>query len=60
MSIYHLRFQPGQSLADFLLDFVSDAQCQAVLEQSRGPRGFILLATLGAARFDDREKEGYL
>jgi len=39
MSINRIQFQPGLSLADFLKDFGTDAQCEAFVEQARWPRG---------------------
>lgn len=36
-----LQFQPGLSLSSFLKDYGTEAQCEAALEKSRWPRGYI-------------------
>ena len=41
MSINRIQFQPWLSLADFLKDYGTDAQCEVFLEQSRWPPGFV-------------------
>jgi transposase-like protein len=53
MSINRIQFQPGLSLADFLKDFGTDAQCEAFVEKSRWPHGFVCpdCATTRAVQF---------
>lgn len=41
MSMNRIQFQPGLSLPDFLKSHGTEAQCEAVLEQSRWPQGFV-------------------
>lgn len=41
MSINRIQFQPGLSLAAFLKDYGTEAQCEAFLEHSRWPQGFV-------------------
>lgn len=41
MSINRIQFQPGLSMPDFLKHFGTEAQCEATLEQSRWPQGFV-------------------
>jgi transposase-like protein len=41
MSINRIQFQPGLSLADFLKNYGTEAQCETILEHSRWPQGFV-------------------
>lgn len=41
MSVNRIQFQAGLSLTEFLKDFGTEAQCEAFLEQSRWPQGFV-------------------
>ena len=41
MTPNHLQFQPGLCLTDFLHAYGTQAQCEAALEKSRWPRGYI-------------------
>jgi transposase-like protein len=41
MSINRIQFQTGMSMPEFLKQFGTEAQCEAALEQSRWPRGFV-------------------
>ena len=41
MSINHVQFQKGLSLADFMERYGTQAQCHAALVASRWPTGFI-------------------
>ena len=41
MTPNQLQFQPGLSLSGFLKDYGTEAQCEAALEKSRWPRGYI-------------------
>lgn len=41
MTPNQLQFQPGLSLSSFLIDYGTEAQCEAALEKSRWPRGYI-------------------
>ncbi len=41
MPINKIQFQPGLSLPEFFAQFGTEAQCEAALEQTRWPDGFI-------------------
>jgi len=41
MPINRIQFQPGLSLPDFFAQFGTEAQCEAALERTRWPNGFI-------------------
>lgn len=41
MSINRIQFQSGMSMPDFLKQFGTEEQCEAALEQSRWPQGFV-------------------
>ena len=41
MSINRIQFQIGLSMPEFLKQFGTEAQCEAALEQSRWPQGFV-------------------
>jgi hypothetical protein len=41
MSISHVQFQKGLSLADFMERYGTQAQCHAALVASRWPAGFV-------------------
>jgi len=41
MSINRIQFQTGLSMPEFLEQFGTEAQCEAALEQSRWPQGFV-------------------
>lgn len=38
----NLQFQPGLSLSEFLRDYGTQAQCEAALEKTRRPAGYLL------------------
>ena len=40
MKINRIQFQPGMSLSQFLVGYGTKAQCEAMLEKSRWPKGF--------------------
>jgi len=40
MKMNRIQFQAGMSLSQFLADYGSESQCEAVLEKSRWPQGF--------------------
>ncbi len=41
MPMNRVQFQPGLSLPEFLKQFGTESQCEAELEQSRWPQGFV-------------------
>ena len=41
MTMNRIQFQPGMSLNQFLKTYGTEAQCEAVLEKSRWPKGFV-------------------
>jgi transposase-like protein len=41
MPINKIQFQPGLSLPDFFAQFGTEAQCEAALEKTRWPNGFV-------------------
>jgi transposase-like protein len=41
MAMNRIQFQPGLSMPEFIRQFGSDSQCEAALEQSRWPEGFV-------------------
>lgn len=41
MTPNQLQFQPGLSLSSFLKDYGTEGQCEAALEKSRWPKGYI-------------------
>ena len=40
MKMNRIQFQAGMSLSQFLADYGSESQCEAILEKSRWPQGF--------------------
>ena len=49
MAINHVQFQPGMSLAKFLEQFGTEAQCRRALRRTRWPKGFVCPACGGRA-----------
>jgi len=41
MPINRIQFQPGLSLPDFFVQFGTETQCEAALEQAKWPNGFV-------------------
>ncbi len=41
MAMSRIQFQPGLSLNQFLENYGTEAQCEAVLEKARWPAGFV-------------------
>jgi len=41
MPMNRIQFQPGLSMPEFLKQFGTEAQCEAELQQTRWPQGFV-------------------
>jgi hypothetical protein len=41
MSMNRIQFQPGLSMPEFLEQFGTEAQCEAELQKTRWPQGFV-------------------
>jgi hypothetical protein len=50
MKMNRIQFQPGLSMPEFFERFGTEAQCQAALQVTRWPRGFVCPKCGGAAR----------
>lgn len=53
MKMNRIQFQAGMSLNQFIADYGTESQCEAVLEKSRWPKGF------GCPKCETREHSSY-
>jgi len=49
MTMNRIQFQAGWSMAEFLRDYATEAQCEQALEAARWPDGFRCLRCRGTA-----------
>ena len=59
MAMNRVQFQPGLSMAEFLIRYGDDANCEAALIESRWPKGFVCPSCGGGHRSSFR-REGRL